>query len=392
MNTMLRTFTFLLILLFCGEAFAQPSGCENTMTCKVIAPSGMRMRIEASLKSKVVVNVPKDSIVLACTDKFSPMTYENINGYWRKVEYQGSIGYMFDGFLEVLSITQTNKITYEDVKRRMDSLNINPDSVIEIAESMPKAASLENLDSVTVVDSSLASSFEKIDPKIESPKSEFTLLTEAYNYCGDVQKIDPGMVWYGIFPKDDDNEFYRIKSVELEVLLSKQKIGKGLEFDIQTNQDERSVFLLGFPTVQKNIKDALITDNSEILRFNSRKVFPGQQWQIGEFGEPEISLSATGSVSTAGPCPELSNYKLILKGEKYSLPVEQDITKELIENGQCGMPEIYWYGDLNSDKIPEIIFVSVYENRNQFTLFISDPTLDNILLRKETEWIITNCN
>ena len=389
---MSKPFILFLILFFSTEAFAQPSGCENTMTCKVIAPSGMRMRSEASLKSKVVAYVPKDSIVGACTDKFAAMTYENINGYWRKVEYKGSIGYMFDGFLEVLSIAQVNKITYEDVKRRMDSLNINPDSVIQIAESMPEQSKLENLDSVALIDSAEAIITETITPIIETPKSDYTILTEAYNYCGDVQKIDPGMVWYGIFPKDDDSEFYRIKNVELEVLLSKQKIGKGLEFDIQTNQEERSVFLLGFNTVQKNIKDALITDNSELLRFNSRKVFPGQQWQIGEFGEPEITLSATGSVATSGPCPELSNYKLILKGEKYSLPVEQDITKELIENGQCGMPEIYWYGDLNGDKIPEIIFVSVYEKRNQFTLFISDPTLDNVLLRKEAEWVITNCN
>ena len=136
----------------------------------------------------------------------------------------------------------------------------------------------------------------------------------------------------------------------------------------------------------------MISDNSEVLRFNSRKVFPGQEWQIAEFSQPNITLSATGSVVSAGPCPELSNYKLLLKGEKYSLPVVQDITEELDQNGQCGMPEIYWYGDLNGDKIPEIIFVSVYEDRNQFTLFISDPTLDNVLLRKGAEWIITNCN
>lgn len=385
-----KTIIFFLFVIFSFNGFAQ-SGCEGKMTCKVIAPSGMRMRSEASLKSKVVVNVPKDSLVRACTDKFAAMTYENINGYWRKVDYQGSVGYMFDGFLEVQSIDKSDKITYEDVKRRMDSITSLPDSLAQMADIKKDEVLAETPDSLGSVDTITLPKIEKPIPTIKK-NSDYSIITEAYNYCGDVQKIDPGMVWYGIFPKDDDSEFYRIKNIELEVLLSKQKIGKGLEFDIQTNQEERSVFLLGFNTVQNKLKEAQITDNSELLRFNSRKVFPGQQWQIEEYGQPEITLSATGSVSTTGPCPELTNYRLLLRGEKYSLPVEQDITNELIENGQCGMPEIYWYGDLNGDKIPEIIFVSVYEDRNQFTLFVSDPSLDNVLLRKETEWVITNCN
>lgn len=384
-----KNIILIFLILFSLKGFAQP-GCTNTMTCKVIAPSGMRMRSEASLKSKVVVNVPKDSLVGACTDKFAEMTYENINGFWRKVEYKGSVGYMFDGFLEVQSVAQSDRITYEDVKRRMDSITSLPDSIsalIEIVNDTAEAIQQK----LNPIDSNSSPVLVDI-PKLQSDKAKYTLLTEAYNYCGNVQEIDPGMVWYGIYPKNEERDQYRIKVVELEVLLSKEKIGKGLEFDIQTNQEERSVFLLGFNTVQKDLKEVSIPDNSEILRFNSRKVFPGQTWQIGEYGQSEITLSATGSVATAGPCPELTNYKLLLKGEKYSLPVEQDITKELLENGQCGMPEIYWYGDLNGDKIPEIIFVSVYEDRNQFTLFISDPSLDNVLLRKETEWVITNCN
>tara|TARA_R110002096_G_scaffold21043_7_gene68738 strand:- start:92382 stop:93548 length:1167 start_codon:yes stop_codon:yes gene_type:complete len=388
---MSKTFALILIFILGIEAQAQ-TACTNTMTCKVVAPSGMRMRSEASLKSKVVVNVPKDSVLSACTDKFAPMSYENINGYWRKVKYKGSEGYMFDGFLEVISINKSDKITYEDIKRRMDSLSALPDSLSQLQVVKTDGTAVETLDSLAKIDSTEIDSLLNKNPEVTSKKMDYTLLTEAYNYCGDVQKIDPGMVWYGIYPKDDETEFYRIKRVELEVLLSRDKIGKGLEFDIQTNQEERSVFLLGFPTIQKELVEALISDNSEVLRFNSRKVFPGQEWQIAEFSQPNITLSATGSVVSAGPCPELSNYKLLLKGEKYSLPVVQDITEELDQNGQCGMPEIYWYGDLNGDKIPEIIFVSVYEDRNQFTLFISDPTLDNVLLRKGAEWIITNCN
>lgn len=368
---------------------AQPD-CTNTMECKITAPSGMRMRSEPSLKSKVVTYVPKDSIVSACTDEFGSMTYEEITGYWRKVKYNTKIGYMFDGFLEVQSIG-TPVTPIDNPLTAIDSTaSVKKDS----AMSDQGASSIKRTEEPKVEMGSPDNSGPVKVEKTNVTKKEvnFSILTEAYNYCGDVQSIDPGLFWYGVYPKDDESANYRIKSVELNIILSKQKIGKGLEFDIQSSESERSIFLIGSNSVLPAAKGSSIKDVSEILRFNSRKVYPGQQWVLATVNQKEIVLSATGSVQTAGPCPDLENYKLILKGEKYFLPVEQDITKELLETGQCGMPEIYWYGDLNGDQIPEIIFVSVYDDRNQFTLFVSDPELDNLLLKKETQWVISNCN
>ena len=355
-------------------------GCSSKMTCRIVASSGMRMRATPSLKSKVVTSVPKDSLVRACTDKFGSMRYEDINGFWRKVSYKNKVGFMFDGFLEIVEID-------------------SPPVVKVIPTPSTLADSLHNASTDSLIASHTINTTTKgeiINPVNTAAEKEisYNLLTEAYNYCGDVQSIDPGLLWYGIYPKDEkeNGNSYRIKSVEVNVLLSKQKLGKGLEFDIQTTEDERSIFLIGLNSPLAAAKGAEIYDNSEILRFNNRKVYPGQQWRLTQEGEAGIFLSATGSVETAGPCPDLENYKLVLKGEKYFLPVEQDITKELVVNGQCGMPEIYWYGDLNGDSVPEIIFVSVYDEKNQFTLFVSDPKLDNVLVRKETEWIISNCD
>ena len=214
---MSKTFALILIFILGIEAQAQ-TACTNTMTCKVVAPSGMRMRSEASLKSKVVVNVPKDSVLSACTDKFAPMSYENINGYWRKVKYKGSEGYMFDGFLEVISINKSDKITYEDIKRRMDSLSALPDSLSQLQVVKTDGTAVETLDSLAKIDSTEIDSLLNKNPEVTSKKMDYTLLTEAYNYCGDVQKIDPGMVWYGIYPKDDETEFYR------DVLLFKKNL------------------------------------------------------------------------------------------------------------------------------------------------------------------------
>lgn len=387
---------FCILTIFLSIAAEAQTGCTSTMSCKVIAPSGMRMRSEASLKSAVVTYVPKDSLLSACTDKFGAMSYEDINGFWRKVQYNGKQGFMFDGFLEIIAIKSTEVKAEPKKTVAVDSIFwANPDDSLgidSITVLKPSKASIDSADRLLLIDTTSIKSFQPQVEQIIKKVEKFSILTEAYNYCGDVQSINPGLVWYGIYPKDRETDNYRIRKVEVNIILSKDKIGKGLEFDIQTDQSERSIFLLGVSKILSSVQEAQITDVSEILRFNNRKVFPGQQWNLNDDPQNIISLSATGSVVTAGPCPDLENYKLSLKGEKYFLPINQNLSEEIVSPGQCGMPEIYWYGDLNGDQVPEIIFVSVYEDKNQFTLFVSDPKAENLLVKKETEWVISNCN
>lgn len=354
---MKNTLVLLLLALLAFSSYAQMD-CSQRIECRIIAPSGMRMRAKPSLKAQVVTSVPYDSLLQACQETFGTMTYEDNTGFWRKVEYHGKVGYMFDGFLEIKGL-------------------IEPEF---------------NYDTTSTVSEEAAPAEEGDAPVAETTKSSaYHLMTETYNYCGDVTKIDPGLLWYGFYPPDPNKkgQYVTIKQTEVNVVLSKTKVGKGLEFDIETSESDRSIFLIGLnrPLEARSIN---IEDHSEQLRYAGRKVFPGQELVLGKTEKP-ITLTATGSVESSGPCPELSNYKLMLKGEKYFLPVEQNLTEEIIYTGQCGMPEIYWYGDFTGDGVPEIIFVSVYKEKNHFTLFISDPKQDNILVRKEAEWIIDKC-
>ncbi|HAD96640.1 MAG TPA: hypothetical protein DCG19_04490 [Cryomorphaceae bacterium] len=354
---------YFVCLLFVALSLATEAqiNCEQALECRIVAPSGMRMRAEPSLKAKVVTYVPFDSTLTACQETFGSMEYEKIRGFWRKVQYNGKLGYMFDGFMEVKGL-------------------------------LNKPATTDTIADTSVTDTPKGE--VSVKPEKETPKTReitYSLLTETYNYCGEVKGIDPGLIWYGIYPRDEDNggTTYRIKRVDVNVMLSKQKVGKKLEFDVLTDEEERSIFLLGvnqlLPLEQNSIED-----NSDLLRMNGRKIFPGQQWDLT--GEPtKMKLSATGSVESTGPCPDLKNYRLTLSGTKYFLPVNQNITEELNDNGQCGMPEIYWFGDLNGDDVPEMIFVSVYEDRNRFTLFVSDPTLDNALVVKKAHWTVDKC-
>ncbi len=366
----MKKILFLLIgVITFSDAFSQLN-CAEEFTCRVTAPSGMRMRKTPSLKAGVAGSVPYDSLVTACRETFGSMTYEEQQGFWRKVMYKGAVGYMFDGFLEITAVSKQSDVKYEKLSELDDTLggsaNITTPAIPTYAEG------------------------EKPGIASTTYSTVFDFLTEAYNYCGDVQKLDPTLLWYGFYPKEEKGGFnIRIKQVELDVVMSKIKVGKKMEFDIETNEEERSIFLLGLNRPLQ-IEEINIPDHADKLRYAGRKVFPGQELALSE-GTQAMKLGATGAVTSSGPCPELKDYKLILTGEKYGKKLTQNITSELLFTGQCGMPEVYWYGDFTGDGVPEIIFVSVYEEKNHFTLFISNPKDEKALLKKQSEWIIDKC-
>lgn len=370
----------LLILLFTLAMFTDVNAqldCQEEFTCRVTAASGMRIRSKPSLKASMAGSVPYDSLVTACRETFGTMTYEDMQGYWRKVLYRGKVGYMFDGFLEIVAIDGQEEQKYEKLNELGDSTMAD-----KFGDSTTSGTSAAATESSAPAKNSLAHTTES---------TKFDFVTEAYNFCGDIKDIDPTLLWYGFYPKDEKvGPNLRIKEVELNVVMSKTRVGKsGVEFDIETNQEERSIFLLGLNRPLE-IKNLNIPDHSEKLRYAGRKIFPGQEFVLSE-GPQSMKLGATGSVNSSGPCPELKDYKLILTGEKFGAKIPQDITAELLFKGQCGMPEIYWYGDFTGDGIPEIIFVSVYDEKNHFTLFISTPNAEKTLLKKQEEWVIDKC-
>ncbi len=343
------------LLLFCLMALGQSAfaqlDCEEQLPMRIIADAGLNMRSRPSLRAAVVVTVPYDKIITACRNTEGRMTYDGITGYWRQCSYSGKTGYLFDGYMEL-------------------SFNSRQPAKETAVTSTEKEASGPEIETVE----STASNSEA---------SNYQFVTEAYNYCGEIKNLDPGLLWYGFYPAQIQRgeEHYRIEPVELNVVLSKAKLGSGMEFDIETNREERSIFLLGLNR-PLDFKALDIDDQSERLRYTGRKVFPGQELDLGN----GLKLSATGSVEKSGPCPQLKNYHLTLSGSGF----EQEVTS-IIPKGQCGMPELYWYGDFSGDGIPEVIFVSVYEEKNHFSLLMSENTNSKQLLHLQAEWVIDKC-
>lgn len=325
------------------------------------APSGLIIR--KSPGKGYVYKIPFGDTLSFCSDStYGSLTFESITGFWRKVRYKGKEGYSFDGFIETIG------------------LSLEQDSIIAASKKLIAAG-----------DSALGIVAEA---KPESPHTyykdfDFQLLLETYNYCGPVDEIDLKLYWYGVFMDNEMNPTGKlaIRPLNLNVSLSKRKVGTSLEFDVLTDDEERSLFVFGvsnsFPYQELTLSDVLPT-----IGTRGRRLFPGQEWLLDP--SSNLRLSATGAITKAGPCPETKEYSLKAVRGSGANEAEQDLKSILGDYGSCSIPEIYWYGDLSGDGLPEIIFVSVRDEQNVFSLLESNSESSQLFSLKAV-FTVENC-
>lgn len=337
--------------------------CRKTFA-KVTAPSGLILR--ESPGSGYLGVIPLGDTISYCRDStYGELSYEGISGFWRKVQYRGKVGFSFDGFLETVD------------------LKLPSDSLIEASKVLvAKGDSILGL---------------KADAKAEAKAEahpyfkayEFQFLVETYNYCGSVQDINLNLYWYGVFM---DSELeptgqLEVKPLNLNISLSKSKSGQGMEFDIQTDNEERSLFVFGLASSYP-YQELSLADVMPSISAHNKRLFPGQEWIIDT--ESGLRLSATGTITKAGPCPEAENYQLQAVKGRGASKVEQDLKELIGDYGKCSIPEVYWYGDLSGDGLPEIIFVSVQDDQNVFS-FLQSEAHSSQLFSLKSVFTVENC-
>lgn len=344
----LWTFLWVGLSLAPLSTFAQQTTCTYTLECRVTAPSGLRMRSSPSLQGKPLMAVPRDSILMACEQKADSLQIEGIKGYWRQVEYQGQTGYMFDGFLEVIGIHQLAKE------------QASPDTISDTGQKPTVVTKLP-----------------------EKKEARYALLTEVLNYCGDVTQIPSDFYWWGVYMAQGEEQHYQIRPVELQMVLSKYRSGNTLQFDIGTDQEESAIFLIGSDQGQ-NWSEVAIEDEMTRLMRQGGKLFPGQSYWLNAAG---AKLLAQGKFTVGDTCANLDQYRLQAQyGGSLS-----DITSEIIEPGQCGLPTLYWYGDLNEDNLPELIFTLRKDGIDHFKFLRSEAGAAGMLYQTVAQWTIENC-
>lgn len=351
--------------------------CPPQTKARVLAPSGLIFRAAPGLSSEVLTTVPYDSTVRICTEReYGSLTVEGGRGYWRYAEWRQYRGYLYDGFLAVVALPAKESAPSAEASVPADTLAPEPrqapekeDSLTEAAEAAPAPAA----------DASAQPNFSG---------SRWQFVTEAYNYCGPVQDLDPGLLWYGVYLAEEA-PFYQIKPVQLTVQLSSERLSQALEFDILTDQPERSLFLFGHDR-EVPVDQMRIPQREGELQALNRRIFPGQNLLISR--EPKSVLSATGAVLRTGDCPEMEHYRLFLELGKEPQKRQQELSALLPAPGLCALPDIYWIGDLGGDGIPEIILVQSYEQRLVFSLLSSQGANAEAIMKLQAQFIQSDCD
>jgi hypothetical protein len=301
-----------------------------------------------------------------CPGTYGSLTVEGIEGHWRRVRYKKQWGYAFDGFLA--------------------SLNEGAEEALN--QSLQKSRQLrQEADSLLGQGSAPPENSQTAQP-LWNNASQTQVAIEAVNYCGPADKLDPSLIWYGIFPADSNARYHRVKPVEMRMVVSQRQLYEGLEFDITTEEEERSLFLLGInrPLATEEVE---LKDRSEMFRYRGNQLLPGQIW--GLRASSSLQLMASGTVNREAGCLQVSNYELeatLVKENQET--TKQDLMALLPDLGPCGVMELFWYGDLSGDGLPELILVhSPQKGVNQFHLLSSNAP--NALWQRAFTFTLPNC-
>ena len=358
------------LLVFLGMALMSTGELQaQLLECKITAPSGMNVRNEPSVKGKVVGKLMYNNLIVIESTSYGELTIDDMPGHWRKIRSDETQGYIWDGYLEVVRHIDAPAKETTSAEKTSESRDTLP---TEIKKTVDTAKPIT-------------------DSKTSLPPAPMHLLLETYNYCGDVSHIDPSDFWYAIYP--DDGKM-KIELVDLRVSLSKHKLGNNLEFDIHTDLEGRSIFLIGtpykqnFPPTFENLEEKLRAEGRQIMPGQRRTISTAEQQLAGKF----VHISALGNVIAFGDCPEIENYRLTVKIER---PGQPDIAQKLLDlipqTGTCGVPDVYWYGDLNGDGYQDIIMVSVDEDENIFTLLLSDANAERMFYKAVSSFTMGIC-
>ncbi len=216
--------------------------------------------------------------------------------------------------------------------------------------------------------------------------NQYQIITEAYNYFGNIGEIDLSLRWYAIVISDEG--LANILNVNPQIILSQFPSNPGeLEFDIRHNRDFGSHFLFGCPF-------AIDTGSIGFYDPSIPSFYPGKSFTFSQRSKTDrLTLNATGAVSSNGICGSIENYSLIAtinRGGKDNNDLFQNIGPSLVDTVNNCVPELFWYGDLLGDKISDALFLQKIDNGLRLILFLSDPSPQDKIWVKSAEWILNN--
>jgi len=363
---------------------------QNAYT--VIAPSGLNVRAQPNLESRIVFRLSFLDTLQNVSDRLNEQIIDEIPGHWRMVTLRhGLKGYCWDGFLRPLDEEISASDVFEKMPQLMDTIAEVTEDKTESVERLPlpspyerAAVNKDQIDEVVAAEKSsikVDSSASDNPPAKSVPASiDAQLLLETYNFCGDASSINLNLNWWSFVP---EGEYIFPKKTDVQILLSRNKLGEGYEFDIVSDLEARSMFMLGFADASKKLPLKLPNPES-MLRQTGRKILPGKSLNLGQ----STKIYALGSVTGfSEECPQIDNYKLLVQ---FADEPVFDLLSLLPKSEDCSIPDLYFYGDLSGDSRPEFIFVYNGENENTFYILWSVHLTNEY--RVASVFTMKNCN
>lgn len=225
---------------------------------------------------------------------------------------------------------------------------------------------------------------------ISSSKSEdlgYSLLYEGESCCQTT--FDSSLNWYGIYETAQGDSMLKVQMFQDTVTGYDGHLWNKIYTD--QSRVRQAKYLLG----------SKFTLNEKLLNSGTNSyphrgfLFPGQRANVYSILRPGIAaecvtLIATGSVKSIGYCPELENYRIMISNTQ-TYEILQDLTSEFDFKGECGMFELVWFGDIDEDQKPDMIFSASNNAEGLETLFLTSVAEKGTYIKKVTSAYSCDC-
>ena len=304
---------FLLIILI---------GIDGSEPHTVMAVSGLNLRDKPSLESKVLKKLPFGSVIYSVAIHAGP---DQMDNWYKKDTINGVIGHWIDAELK---------------KDKIEGFVFSPYVYYG----------------------------EIIDNKLDENTIRFS--QEGFG-CGEVD-FHPKLDWYGLYKRD--NKYY-LEEIEIDLILSKLNYDKEFQDFIgedeegvmlKTNKAESSQFIIG---TKKNLKPGNIASLFQVEETDYNPsdkngfLYPEEKMNF-HYESRNYELRAFEKINI-----DSTDYQLERKYElefsiydsKHQKILNQKFSQDLMfccdakMHAQYQTPQIYWVGDINSDKILDLI-------------------------------------